>query len=413
MVTEEFKLIVIGGGAAGFFGAITAAEAGLSKILILEKSAEVLTKVRISGGGRCNVTHDCYDPQELVQNYPRGQKNLIGPFHHFQPADTITWFEERGVPLKAEADGRMFPTTDQSETIIDCLIDTARRHGVIWRTRCGAAEIKTLKEGYEVHTTLGQIYRCKKLLIATGGIRSNDAAKPVQDLHHRLSEAVPSLFTFKIGDIRLHDLQGISVPHARLKIDSLDLESQGPLLITHWGLSGPAILKASAWGARALADSDYRFQVEVNWTGHESAESIAEIFSQHRKENGTRRVIKRSPIEGITKRLWQRMCESSKINEEITWATLTKNQSTKLIRELTHATFVVDGKSLNKDEFVTCGGVSLDDLTLKTMESKAQPGLHFAGEVLDIDGITGGFNFQAAWTTGYLAGTAIAHHLAN
>lgn len=406
MEKEELNLIVIGGGAAGFFGAITAAEAGLDKILILEKSAEVLTKVRISGGGRCNVTHDCYDPRELVQSYPRGQKNLIGSFHRFQPADTITWFEEHGVSLKAEADGRMFPTTDTSETIINCLIDTARDHGVIWRTRCGAEDIKITTGGFEIHTTLGQIYRCKKLLIATGGIRSSHAIKPVTDLGHSTSAAVPSLFTFKIGDIRLHDLQGVSVPHAQIKIDSL--ESQGPLLITHWGLSGPAILKASAWGARDLAKRDYRFKVEVNWTGNETAESLTPIFEKHRKENGTWKVMKRSLITGISKRLWHRMCQTSKITDDTTWATVTKDQSTALIRELVKATFIVDGKSLNKDEFVTCGGVSLDDLQLKTMESKQVPNLHFAGEVLNIDGITGGFNFQAAWTTSHLAGTAIA-----
>jgi len=409
MTGELFDLIVIGGGAAGFFGAITAAEAGVKKILILEKGPEVLTKVRISGGGRCNVTHDCYDPRELVQSYPRGMKNLMGSFHRFQPADTITWFAEHGVELKVEADGRMFPTTDKSETIINCLIDTARDHGVIWRTRCGADEVKVIEDGFGIYTTLGQNYRAKKLLIATGGIRSGDASKPVEDLglSQSLSEAVPSLFTFKIGDIRLHDLQGVSVPHAQIKIGSL--ESEGPLLITHWGLSGPAILKASAWGARDLAQRDYRFKVEVNWTGSESPESITATFDKTRKENGSWKVMKRSLIDGVTKRLWHRMCQTSKISEETTWATITKDQSTALIGELIKATFIVDGKSLNKDEFVTCGGVSLDEIQLKTMESKEVPGLYFAGEVLDIDGITGGFNFQAAWTTAHLAGTAIAN----
>ena len=406
MTGEVFDLIVIGGGAAGFFGAITAAEAGVKKILILEKGPEVLTKVRISGGGRCNVTHDCYDPRELVQSYPRGQKNLMGSFHRFQPADTITWFEDHGIELKAEADGRMFPTTDKSETIINCLIDTARERGVIWRTRCGAEAVKTIDDGFELATTLGKTYLTKNLLIATGGIRSGDAAKPVSDLGHSMTEAVPSLFTFKIGDIRLHDLQGVSVPHAHVKIDSL--ESQGPLLITHWGLSGPAILKSSAWGARDLANRDYRFTVEVNWTGTEDAESVAATFEKHRKSNGTWKVMKRSLVEGVTKRLWHRMCETSKITDDTTWATVTKDQNAALIGELVKATFVVDGKSLNKDEFVTCGGVSLDDLQLKTMESKSVPHLYFAGEVLDIDGVTGGFNFQAAWTTGHLAGTAIA-----
>ena len=411
MADEMFDLIVIGGGAAGFFGAITAAEAGVKKILILEKGPEVLTKVRISGGGRCNVTHDCYDPRELVQSYPRGMKNLMGPFHRFQPADTITWFEEHGVELKAESDGRMFPVTDSSETIINCLVDTARTHGVLWRTRCGAADVKVVDDGFEIYSTLGQRYQTKKLLIATGGIRSGDASKPVEDLGHSLSEAVPSLFTFKIGDIRLHDLQGVSVPHARIKIGSL--ESEGPLLITHWGLSGPAILKVSAWGARELANRDYRFKVEVNWTGHETAESVSVVFEKNRKEHGTWKVMKRSLIEGVTKRLWHRMCETSKITDDTTWATITKDQSSALTSELVKATYQVDGKSLNKDEFVTCGGVSLDDIQLRTMESKQVPGLYFAGEVLDIDGITGGFNFQSAWTTGHLAGTAISGSLAS
>ncbi len=408
MPEEEYQLIVIGGGAAGFFAAITAAEAGLNKILILEKTAEVLSKVRISGGGRCNVTHDCYDPKELVQNYPRGEKNLIGPFHHFQPADTIAWFSEHGVTLKTEPDGRMFPTSDRSETIINCLTDAAHNQRITWRTRCTASEVKITPQGFQILNTLGHSYRSQKLLIATGGLRSKDAAQALIDLRQDHSPTVPSLFTFKIGDIRLHDLQGISVPHARIKIGSL--QSEGPLLITHWGLSGPAILKASAWGARKLADCDYRFKIEVNWTGQHDTESLSTIFQTQRKTNGTRRVYKRSPLENITKRLWQRMCESSSISPESTWSTLTKDQSTRLIKELTCATFTVDGKSLNKDEFVTCGGVPLDDLHLKTMESKHLPGLYFAGEVLDIDGITGGFNFQAAWTTGHLAGTAIAKH---
>tara|TARA_B110000881_G_scaffold217239_1_gene234322 strand:+ start:1837 stop:3072 length:1236 start_codon:yes stop_codon:yes gene_type:complete len=411
MADGIFELVVIGGGAAGFYGAITAAESGAGKVLILEKGPEVLTKVRISGGGRCNVTHDCYDPRELVQSYPRGIKNLMGPFHRFQPADTITWFEEHGVELKVESDGRMFPTTDSSQTIIDCLTDAARRHGVVYRTRCGATQVNLREEGFEIETTTGEIFKAPRLLIATGGIRSGDASKPVEDLGHSLSTAVPSLFTFKIGDIRLHDLQGVSVPNAQVKVGTL--ETAGPLLITHWGLSGPAILKASAWGARELAEKDYRFKVEVNWTGSETAESVADVFAKHRRDHGIWKVMKRSLFEGVTKRLWQRMCETTKITDDTTWATITKNQSTALAGELVKATYQVDGKSLNKEEFVTCGGVSLDEIQLKTMESKQVPGLYFAGEVLDIDGVTGGFNFQAAWTTGRLAGLAIAGSLSS
>ena len=405
MALEERELIVIGGGAAGFFGAITAAEAGVREVLILEKGPEVLTKVRISGGGRCNVTHECYDPRELVRSYPRGEKNLMGPFHRWQAADTITWFEEHGVALKTEEDGRMFPVTDSSKTVINALTGTAHEHGVEVRTRCGVEEVRKVEEGFELRTNRG-ILVAKNLLVATGGIRSKEARKPGEDLGHGTSEPVPSLFTFKIGDPRLKGLMGVSVPWAQVKADKF--EAEGPLLITHWGLSGPAILKVSAWGARELAERNYRFKLEVNWTGTETAESVTEVFEKHRREHGVWKVAKRSLFEGITKRLWQRMCESAKVADETTWAKMTREQSQALRDELVGAIYQVDGKSLNKDEFVTCGGVSLDEVQLKTMESKDVPGLYFAGEVLDIDGVTGGYNFQAAWTTGRLAGLAVA-----
>ena len=403
---QLFDLIVIGGGAAGFFGAITAAEHGTSKILILEKGPEVLTKVRISGGGRCNVTHDCFDPKELVQNYPRGHKNLIGPFHRWQPADTITWFEEHGVELKTEVDGRMFPTTDNSQTIIECLTGTARNLGIRWRTHCGVTSLLRGDDCYEIQTTTGEILQAQNILVATGGIRSKDARIPAENLHHQLSSPVPSLFTFKIDDTRLTGLQGVSVPHASVSINGF--QSEGPVLITHWGLSGPGILKISAWGARELSQANYHFPVTINWTGCENLESISRIFDQHRREHGAWKVSKRSLVEGISKRLWHRMCETAKVDDSTTWSNITKLQSQSLARELIEATFLVEGKSLNKEEFVTCGGVSLDDVQLKTMESKENSGLYFAGEVLNIDGVTGGFNFQAAWTTGRLAGIAIA-----
>ncbi len=403
---KNHDLIVIGGGAAGFFGAITAGEAGVGNILILESGPEVLTKVRISGGGRCNVTHDCYDPRELVQSYPRGMKNLLGPFHRFQPADTITWFEEHGVELKVESDGRMFPVTDSSKTIIDCLTNAARDTGTTWRTHCGAAHVRQIDEGFEIETTNGELYQSKSLLIATGGIRSKSARLPAENLGHQLSEPVPSLFTFKIDDPRLHDLMGVSVPNATLKTGRI--ETNGPLLITHWGLSGPAALKASAWGARDLAEIDYKFTLEVNWTSGESTESLADQFATVRRDHGIWKVMKRSLVEGVTRRLWQNMCFTAGVEDNTTWANLTRAQSDRLIQELVCAKFQVTGKSLNKDEFVTCGGVSLDDIQLKTMESKSVPGLYFAGEVLNVDGITGGFNFQSAWTTGHLAGLAIS-----
>lgn len=400
------RLIVIGGGAAGFFGAIAAGEAGLSDILILERGAEILTKVRISGGGRCNVTHDCYDPRELVQNYPRGVKNLIGPFHRFQPADTITWFGDHGVKLKTESDGRLFPVTDDSKTIIACLTTAARKSGAVWRTHCGVEKVRHLKAGFEIETTTGDRFTCDTLLVATGGIRSKHARLPAEDLGHAVSAPVPSLFTFKIDDPRLHGLQGVSVPHASVKIGSL--ETSGPLLITHWGLSGPAALKASAWGARDLAARAYRFSLVVNWTGSGTAAALEEIFTSQRQNHGSRKVLKRCPVEGLTRRLWQRLGQTAGVTDETTWAKLTRPQATRLVTELTQARFEVTGKSLNKEEFVTCGGVSLDDIALKTMESRTVPGLYFAGEVLDVDGITGGFNFQSAWTTAHLAGSAIA-----
>ena len=403
--SPDYNLIVIGGGAAGFFGAITAGEAGLDKILILEKGPEILTKVRISGGGRCNVTHDCFDPHELVQHFPRGMKNLLGPFHRFQPADTISWFENHGVDLKTEADGRMFPITDDSATIIACLTEAARNAGVSWRTHCGLEEVTSQEEGFEIKASTGENYRAKKLLVATGGIRSKHARLPAEQLGHELSAPVPSLFTFKINDSRLHDLQGVSVPSATLRAGKI--ETSGPLLITHWGLSGPATLKNSAWGARDLEKVDYHFTLEVNWTGNTTPESLTNLFEQQRQQHGARKIVKRSPIEGLTRRLWQRLVLTSGISEETKWATLPRPQSESLIKQLTSARFEVTGKSLNKEEFVTCGGVSLDSLSLKTMESRTVSGLYFAGEILDVDGITGGFNFQSAWTTAHLAGLAI------
>ena len=401
------ELIVIGGGAAGFYGAITAAEMGVPEVLILEKGPELLTKVRISGGGRCNVTHHCFDPKELVESYPRGKKSLIGPFHRFQATDTIEWFESRGVELKVESDGRMFPVTDDSKTIIDCLTNAARDAGVTWRTRCGVESILKSEEGhFEITITGGEVIQAQKVLVATGGVRTKQARVPAEDLEHALDPAVPSLFTFKINDARLKDLPGVSVPNATVHAGKI--MTQGPVLVTHWGLSGPGILKASAWGARELAEKDYQFELRINWTGSGTEETIGGIFKNERQNHGSRKVLKRSLIDGVTRRLWQSLCEAAGIFDEATWAGMTRDQEKGLIGQLINSRFEVLGKSINKDEFVTCGGVFLKDVNLKTMESKATPGLYFAGEVLDIDGVTGGFNFQAAWTTGHLAGMAIA-----
>lgn len=407
MAEDNFQLIVIGGGAAGFFGAITAAEHGVERILILEKSKDVLTKVRISGGGRCNVTHDCLEPRELIKNYPRGHRSLHGPFHRFNASDTITWFEVHGVELKTEADGRMFPASNTSETIVQCLSGTAKELGIELRTRSKVLALEQLSCGeYSVHLEDGKILNSQNILIATGGLRSAEARQTVREAEHDFSQPIPSLFTFRINDPRLEDLQGVSVPQAT--VSSLGGKMTGPVLITHWGLSGPAILKLSAWGARDFAEHDYHFALTVNWTGTLRPQQVELILASERKNHSTRKVAKRSLIEGITSRFWARLCEAAGIKDGQTWANLTKQQTQEFITQLTTAEFQVSGKSTNKDEFVTCGGVHLKDLNLKTMESKEHPGLYFAGEVLDIDGITGGFNFQAAWTTGYLAGSAIA-----
>ncbi len=404
---SDGRVVVIGGGAAGFFGAISAAECGAGEVLILEKGPEVLTKVRISGGGRCNVTHGCFEPRELVKSYPRGMKSLMGPFHRWQAGDTVEWFAKNGVELKTEEDGRMFPVTDDSRTVIDCLTRVARNLSVKWRTHCGVATVEVLANGgFVIETEAGEKIQACCILIATGGIRTGNARRPVESVGHAMASPVPSLFTFKIEDVRLEGLQGVSVPNATVRAGSW--ESSGPLLVTHWGLSGPAALKISAWGARDLANCGYEFELRVSWAGNFSAEEIGAMLAAERQGHGARKVMRHSIVEGITKRLWQRLCGAAGIGEDQTWSTLTKEETRKFITELTDGRYAVRGKSLNKDEFVTCGGVHLKDVNLKTMESKLTPGVFFAGEVLDIDGVTGGFNFQAAWTTGRIAGESMA-----
>lgn len=404
---SDGRVVVIGGGAAGFFGAIAAAEHGAADVLILEAGTEVLTKVRISGGGRCNVTHGCFDPRELTAGYPRGARSLIGPFHRWQPADTVEWFVQHGVELKTEDDGRMFPVTDDSQTVVDCLTSAARDLGVEWRTGCGVTRVRMRPAGgFAVETDRGDEIVARCLLVATGGIRSGTARRPAEALGHAMEPPVPSLFTFRIEDARLEGLQGVSVPEATVRAGKL--EAGGPLLVTHWGLSGPAVLKVSAWGARELAECGYEFELRVSWVGALDADELRGRFERERSAHGIRKVTGRGVVDGITRRLWQKLCAAAGIGEGQTWARLTKEESRALIGELTDGRYMVRGKSMNKDEFVTCGGVRLQDVNLKTMESKLVPGVFFAGEVLDIDGVTGGFNFQAAWTTGRIAGEAMA-----
>ncbi len=411
---ETWDCIVIGGGAAGFFGAIACAEAAPNhrKILILEQSSKLLGKVRISGGGRCNVTHHCFDPKQLSKHYPRGEKSLIGPFNRWGAEDTVQWFESRGVELKTEADGRMFPVTDDSQTIIQCLINAAQQAGITIRTSTSIDTVRTIntpnEPGLELIDKQQQRVKCHKLLIATGGTRLAAGAKLVQQLGHGLEPAVPSLFTFKINDPRLTDLPGVSVAHTRIQLKTTKLTAEGPLLITHWGLSGPGVLRISAWGARELYELNYHCSIEINWLPNID---VPNTLQHLRKDWGKRQVGTRCPFPEISKRLWEKLVIHAHIPKETLWSQLTKQQTEELTNQLTTATFQVTGQSLNKDEFVTCGGVPLKEIQLKTMQSKLVPNLYFAGEVMNVDGITGGFNFQNAWCSGYHAGKHMAETL--
>lgn len=413
---ECHDLVVAGGGAAGFFAAITASEAapGL-RVLILEKTREVLGKVRISGGGRCNVTHACFEPKVLVTHYPRGAKQLIGPFHHWGPAETMAWFEGRGVPLKVEADGRVFPQSDSSQSIMDCLTRSARDAAVEVRTSTALEDVLPLEGGgFEIRTADGGRMHARGLLLATGGTRNRLGADIAQTLGHRVEAAAPSLFTFKIEDSRLLELQGLSVPVATIQVvGERSLSATGPVLITHWGLSGPGILRLSAWGARELQQRDYRFEIVVNWCGDLREEEVLQRFAAMRTDSPKKKVVNEA-LFGIPARLWKRLvihAAGEARAGQLQWPQLDKASARGLAQQLTACRLQVEGKSMNKDEFVTCGGVHLPEVDFRTMESRRVPGLHFAGEILDLDGITGGFNFQAAWATGRLAGEAIAERL--
>ena len=401
------KVIVVGGGAAGFFAAITAAEAG-ADVVLLEKTAQFLSKVRISGGGRCNVTHACFEAREFTRRYPRGDKELIGPFHKFQASDTVAWFESRGVQLKTEPDGRMFPTTDSSQTIIDCLMHAAREAGVQLRLNSGVdAVTRQPGGGFAVKLSNGELLTCDRLLLATGGCRSVALGQIATSLGHTLEPPVPSLFTFQIEAPWLRTLAGVSIEQAEVSVPACELRERGPLLVTHWGLSGPVILRLSAWGARKLSAVDYKFSLQLNWLPHLNAEQLAKELQSRRESQGAKLVVN-APIAPLTARLWEALVLAAGLGREARWASLGRAQQQQLSQQLICSEFAVSGKSLNKDEFVTCGGVRLSEVNFKTMESRVCPGLHFAGELLDIDGITGGFNFQAAWTTGWLAGNALA-----
>ena len=406
---ERRRIAVLGGGAAGFFAAITCAEAlgKAGSVTLFEATPHLLAKVRISGGGRCNVTHSCFEPAELVKKYPRGGRELLGAFHRFQPRDTIEWFASRGVATKTEEDGRMFPVTDDSATIVDCLMSAAARAGV--NIRLSTAVRSIIKEADTFRLTLGtgSIEEFDRVIVATGGNKSSGGLAIAESFGHSIVPPVPSLFTFHITDPRLTDLSGISVESATVTAPGTKLKTDGPVLITHAGLSGPGILKLSAWGAREFAEKNYAFPIALNWVPPHTRDSLIKALSVVREQNARKQVTTFSPV-AMPQRLWERFVIAAGIPTTTPWAHVSNPSLQTLATQLTAAEFKVDGKSMFKDEFVTCGGVKLSEVEFKTMESRKCAGLHFAGEVLDIDGVTGGFNFQNAWTTGYLAGSACA-----
>lgn len=403
------KVVVAGGGAAGFFAAITCAQANKdAEVIILEKTNKLLSKVAVSGGGRCNVTHACFDLKQLSLSYPRGEKQLKSAFSRFMTTDTVKWFEERGVKLKTEEDGRMFPTTDNSETIIKCLLKEAKKLKIEIKEQTEVKHIAPrFHGGFELKLGSGEKMECDKLIVACGGSPKIEGLNWIKELGHEIIEPVPSLFTFNIQDEELANLQGISVNPAKAKILDTKLEFSGPVLITHWGLSGPAILKLSSYGARILAEKDYDFQVQINWM-NEKKEEVARLELMNLKAaNPSKQINVLFPFI-LPKRLLHYLFEKTGINDKMKWGEISKEDVNRFVNNLLYDTYHVKGKTPFKEEFVTSGGIGLDDIDFKTMQSKRCKDIHFAGEILDIDGITGGFNFQAAWTTGYLAGLGVA-----
>lgn len=401
-----FDVIVVGGGASGFFTALNLAEQRPNlRIAILERGKEVLAKVKISGGGRCNVTHACFVPNVLTKFYPRGERELRGPFSTFCTGDVMQWFDDRGVALKIEDDGRVFPESDNSQTIIDCFLEEAQQANIKISTQTIVQNIVKADDVWQISTSK-DAYSCKHLVMATG---SNTKIWDLcTSFGHSIVAPVPSLFTFNTKDDRLQNLMGVSAPMVSLKVKNSNLKANGPLLITHWGLSGPAILRLSAWGARELFDKSYQFDLVVNWTNDFVFDEVLDELMENKAES-PKKTIAKYPQYNLTHRLWQQLVKAADISETLTWADVTKKQLVKLAEQLTQCTFAINGKSTFKEEFVTAGGIELKEINFKTMESKLIENLYFTGEVLNIDAITGGFNFQNAWTTGFLAAQSITN----
>lgn len=401
-------LIVIGGGAAGFFCAVNAARlCPHLQVTIVEKTNKLLSKVKVSGGGRCNVTHACFSIADMVKKYPRGNNFLKKAFHHFFTTDTIQWFNDRGVPLKTEADGRMFPTTNTSQTIIDCLLKEANKYHIQIMLSTDVVDIQKINSNWQLHTATGNSLQAQFLCIATGGTPKIMQGSSLAALGHSVASPVPSLFTFNIPNHTITQLMGVSVSNAVVKIEGEKIEQQGPLLITHWGMSGPSVLKSSAFGALILAQKNYDFTIIVNWLPSFNETTLRHKVLSLRLQMATTKVKNKNPFL-LPTRLWEYLLQQSTVPDEVTWADMPAKAQNLLIKNLCSQPFAVKGKTTFKEEFVTAGGVHTDDIDANTMQSKKQKGLFFAGEVVNVDGVTGGFNFQNAWTTGWLAANGIA-----
>ncbi len=398
------KVAVIGGGAAGFFSAISVKHHHPdASVTIYERSNKVLSKVKVSGGGRCNVTHHCFKVGELVKFYPRGEKPLRKAFGIFSPTDTVAWFNERGVELKTEEDGRMFPITDDSQTIIDTLMGEVQQLGIGVKLQSSIKRLKPTDSGWLLGFKGGETKEVDKVIVATGGSPRTEGFDWLRDLGHAIEEPVPSLFTFNMPNEPIKDLMGVVAEPVSAKVMGTKLSSEGPLLITHWGMSGPAILKLSAFGARILHDLDYSFKVLINWTGNLSEQDIRAELKKVVESAPKKKIRNVNPF-GLPSRLWDFLISKIEIDDTMIWMNMGKKNINRLVHVLTNDDYQVEGKTTFKEEFVTCGGVSLSDIDIKAMKSKVQPNLYFAGEVMDVDGVTGGFNFQAAWTSGFIAG---------
>ncbi len=403
MPETQIDIAVIGGGAAGFFAAIHAAENGRN-VVLFEKSNKLLTKVKVSGGGRCNVTHDCEHTSQLISHYPRGGRSLRKAFNAFGATETRAWFEERGVALKAEEDGRVFPLSDNSQTIIDCLLKETQKAGVQVRMRSEVIRLRPLDNGFELQLRDGQLLRAKKVIVTSGGHNKMAAYQWLVDLGLKVARPIPSLFTFNVPGSDLKDLMGLSVPQATVQVPGSKWKMVGPLLITHWGFSAPAVIKLSAWAAIDFFERSYQFPILLNWCGQE--EEVLRQQLQNFKAAHPKKLVTGNQLFDIPARLWQRLCQKAGISEDQRYLDLSKKQFNRLVEMLLRTPYQVNGKTTFKEEFVTCGGVELSEVELKSFEAKNIPGLYLAGEVLNVDGVTGGFNFQHAWTSGYLAGKA-------